>query len=214
MRAPLREVLLFDYDGVLADTEPLHWASWKEILVPFGIDLTWEQYSRNCRGVKDVRMPEVLTDVFGQIVNLTDLSPHFSARKRRVSERSQVNSPIPAKTVDMLRKLDDWRLGLVTSAEREDIEPILRNTNILNCFEACVFGGDVTRHKPAPDPYLEIASRMGTIAGIAFEDSESGMISAREAGFRAVRISDPADLAEIVAKTIEIMLNTNGRSAT
>jgi HAD superfamily hydrolase (TIGR01509 family) len=197
------DVLLFDYDGVLADTEPLHWAAWQKMLAPFGIDLTWEQYSEHCRGVADVKMRGILENLFGPKVYLPDLAPHLGARRRQVCEWSQFESPIPAETIGMLRKLANRRLGLVTSAEREDIEPVLRSANIQNCFEVCIFGGDVERHKPAPDPYLKIASRMRTFAGPAFEDSDSGMISAREAGFRAVRISHPADLPKVVAKFIE-----------
>jgi beta-phosphoglucomutase len=196
-------VLLFDYDGVLADTEPLHWAAWQKMLAPFGIDLNWERYSQHCRGVTDVNMRDVLGNLFGPTVCLPDLSPYLGARRRQVFEWSLRKFPIPAETIDMLRRLADRRLGLVTSAEREDIEPILLHANIQNCFEVCVFGGDVERKKPAPDPYLMIASRMRTFAGIAFEDSDSGMISAREAGFCAVRISQPADLPMVVAKIIE-----------
>jgi beta-phosphoglucomutase len=197
------EVLLFDYDGVLANTEPLHWAAWQKVLAPFGIDLTWDLYSQHCRGVADVKMRDALQRIFGQAVDLPDLSPYLDVRRRLVCEWSQFESPISAETIGMLQKLADRRLGLVTSAEREDVEPVLRSANIQNCFEVCIFGGDVERHKPAPDPYLMIASRMGTSAGIAFEDSDSGMISALEAGFRAVRVSDPADLPKIVAGIIE-----------
>jgi beta-phosphoglucomutase len=210
----LFDVLLFDYDGVLADTEPLHWAAWKELLEPFGIDLTWDRYSRFCRGVADVRMGQTLANAFGSKITLPDLSPYLSERKRMVGEWSLVRSPIRAETIEMLRGLSAWRLGLVTSAGREDIEPVLRHAKILSCFEACVFGGDVIHHKPAPDPYLKIASRMGIAQGVAFEDSDSGIISAVAAGFRPVRITDPADLPEVVARTIELLLDANKNSAT
>lgn len=39
-----RGILVFDYDGVLADTEPLHWNSWRKLLAPYRIELTWKQY--------------------------------------------------------------------------------------------------------------------------------------------------------------------------
>jgi beta-phosphoglucomutase len=201
---PSRGVLLFDYDGVLADTEPLRWADWRKMLIPFGIDLTWEKYSQHCRGVADVKMRDIVEDLFDTTINLPDLSQYLAARRQLVCEWSLAKSPIPASTIDMLRRFSDRRLGLVTSAMRDDIEPVLRHAKIQDCFEACVFGEDVVRRKPAPDPYLKIASKLGTIAGIAFEDSESGVISARDAGFLTVRISDPADLPETVARVIEI----------
>lgn len=100
----------------------------------------------------------------------------------------------------MLRRLSHWRLGLVTSAERGDVEPVLRAANIQDCFEACVFRGDVTRHKPAPDPYLAIAARMSITTGIVFEDSDAGIASALAAGFQAIRVADPESLPAMLSE--------------
>lgn len=197
-----RGVLVFDYDGVLADTEPLHWASWRKLIAPYRIDLTWEQYCRYCRGVADVRMREALIEMSPQAIGLPDLAPYLSVRKEQVREWSLDRSPISQKTLEMLRRLGDWRLGLVTSAERANVEPVLSGANIRDSFEACVFSGDVTRHKPAPDPYLAIAARMSVATGIAFEDSDAGIASARAAGFRAIRVDDPESLPGAVSKII------------
>jgi beta-phosphoglucomutase-like phosphatase (HAD superfamily) len=79
-------VLAFDYDGVLADTEPLHWRSWREIISPFAIELSWEQYCRHCRGVAETRMREALIGLHPDAASMPDLSPYLSARKTRVRE--------------------------------------------------------------------------------------------------------------------------------
>ena len=50
------QALVFDYDGVLADTEPLHWRSWAALFRPYGVELTWEEYCRIGRGVSDIQM--------------------------------------------------------------------------------------------------------------------------------------------------------------
>ena len=73
-------------------------------------------------------------------------------------------------------------------------------SGIYDKFDAMVFGDDVVVHKPAPDPYLLIAKKLGVSTGTAFEDSNSGMESAQAAGFKAVRIEHPKDLAQIVAQ--------------
>jgi len=116
-----------------------------------------------------------------------------------VREWSLTESPIPRETVAMLRALGDYRVGLVTSSEKTDVEPVLRAAEIYDRFDGMVFGGEPTAPKPSPAPYLLIAERMGVKTGIAFEDSEPGLASARAAGFTAVRIARPGDLAEIVA---------------
>jgi HAD superfamily hydrolase (TIGR01509 family) len=193
-----RGALIFDYDGVLAATEPLHWDSWNKLLAPFQIELTWEQYCRHCRGVADTRMRGALIAMSPQAIGLPDLAPYLADRKREVLKSSLIRTPISASTLEMLRRLGDWRLGLVTSAERDEVEPVLRSANIQDCFEAAVFGGDVPRHKPAPDPYLAIAARMSISTGFVFEDSDAGMASATAAGFSAIRVDDPENLPDIV----------------
>ena len=50
---PQFDSILFDFDGVLADTEPLHWATWAEVLKPLGVTLTWDYYSRHAVGIDD-----------------------------------------------------------------------------------------------------------------------------------------------------------------
>jgi beta-phosphoglucomutase len=193
-------VLIFDYDGVLADTEPLHWESWNKLLAPFQIELSWEQYCRHCRGVADTRMRGALIEIFPQAIGLPDLTPYLADRKLEVHRSSLARSPISRKTQEMLRLLGDWRLGLVTSADRGEVEPVLRNGNIQDCFEACIFRGDVTRHKPAPDPYLAIAARMSVASGFVFEDSDAGMTSATAAGFHAIRVDTPESLPRMVSE--------------
>ncbi len=200
-----RGVLVFDYDGVLADTEPLHWASWRNLLAPYRIELTWEQYCRHCRGVADVRMRDALIAMDPKATCLPDLTPKLPTRTQQVLELSLARSPIPSKNQEMLRRLGDWRLGLVTSADRADVEPVLRAANIYECFEACIFRGDVVRHKPAPDPYLAIANLMHIATGAAFEDSDSGIASAQAAGFKVIRINEPDDLPNAVSETTGLL---------
>jgi len=61
----------------------------------------------------------------------------------------------------MLTTLNAYRIGLVTSSERAEVEPILRASAIYEKFDALVFGENVAAHKPAPDPYLMIAENLG-----------------------------------------------------
>ena len=134
-------------------------------------------------------MREALIEMSPQAIGLPDLTPYLAARKLRGHESSLARSPISQRTLEMLRRLGDW--CLVTSAERGDVEPVLRSANIYDCFEECVFRGDVTRHKPAPDPHLAIAARMGISTGLVFEESDAGIASAVAAEFQAIRVDDP-----------------------
>ena len=197
----LREALVFDYDGVIADTEPLHWKSWAVLLSRCGIELGWAEYCRIGQGVNDkqiyehyrARMPHADVKAFEE---------QNGERKRMVRELSMKESPIAQETVALLKSLTGFRLGLVTSSERSEVEPVLRAAQIHDKFDAMVFGGETASPKPSPAPYLLIAERLSVKSGIAFEDSEPGLESASAAGFRAIKVERPKDLAKIVELTL------------
>jgi len=195
------EALVFDYDGVLGDTEPLHWRSWAALLARYGIELGWDEYCRVGQGVNDV----ALFAHFGAQMS-PEAAREFESlnheRKRMVREWSLAESPISGVTVQLLHSLGGRRVGMVTSSERADVEPVLRAAQIYPVFGALVFGEEPAAPKPSPAPYLLIAQRLNINSGIAFEDSEPGLASARAAGFNAVKIPRPSDLANIVASLL------------
>lgn len=192
-----RQALVFDYDGVLADTEVLHWKSWAAFLKQYGVGMDWEDYCELGRGVEDVRFCEVMREKWPAL-SAADLSNGNVERKKVFRRWIQEELPISRETIQLLSTLSAYRVGLVTSSSRSDVEPVLRAASIYERFDARVFGGDVAAHKPAPDPYLLIARKLGVPGGTAFEDSDAGIASARAAGFQVVRIGKPADLPHAV----------------
>jgi beta-phosphoglucomutase len=195
------DALVFDYDGVLADTEPLHWRSWAALLSRYDVQFTWEEYCRVGRGVNDTQMFEAFRERVA-LIGGAEFSRRNLERKRMVCQWSLAEIPIPQATIKLLSTLGAYRIGLVTSSERLDVEPILRASAIYEQFDAMVFGEDVAANKPAPDPYLLIAQKLEVRTGIAFEDSQSGLESALAAGFKAVKIEQPKELAQVVARSL------------
>lgn len=197
----LREALVFDYDGVIADTEPLHWKSWVALLAPYNYELGWEEYCSLGRGVDDAQIYEALRNQ-ASLPDEAEFLRQNIERKRMVREWSLQQIPIPRETIALLHALERHPIGLVTTSKRAEVEPVLRAAHIYGRFDALVFGEDVKAPKPAPDPYLLAAQKLGVSAGIAFEDSEPGLESARAAGFRVVKIDQPRDLARIVTQIL------------
>lgn len=193
--------LVFDYDGVLADTEILHWKSWATLVGQYGVQFTWDDYCELGLGVADDQICASFKKQ-APILETVDLMRQNSDRKRMVREWSLAEPPIPQETIKMLNTLAGYRIGLVTSSDRTDVEPVLRVTGVYENFDAMVFGDDVAKHKPAPDPYLLAAQKLGVDSGVAFEDSGPGIESARAAGFKVVKIDHPSDLASIVADVV------------
>ena len=198
-----RDALVFDYDGVLADTEPLHWKSWAVLLSQYDVQLGWDDYCRFGRGVNDSQLVEIFRER-GLVPDTADLQDQNRERKRMVKEWSLAEVPIPSATIRLLKALNEFRIGLVTSSDRSDVEPVLRAAKIFDVFDAMVFGEDVSTPKPSPVPYQLVARRLEVSTGIAFEDSEPGLRSAMAAGFRAVRVEQPGDLPRIVARSLNV----------
>lgn len=196
------EALVFDFDGVLADTEPLYWRAWVSLLTPLDVSLSWDDYCRIGRGVKDEHMLASLPQLAANPSLLAIVKERMEGRKELVRRWCSEQSPILLSTVHMLKSLKGIRLGLVTSSERCDVELLLRTAGIDSCFQSIVFGDDTRYQKPHPEPYLMIRKRLHVETGIVFEDSDAGIESATSAGFEAIRVHDPAALAGIVKKAL------------
>lgn len=194
-----RRALIFDFDGVLADTERLYWRAWADLLKPYGVQLTWADYCCIGRGVNAFQMCHSLHKR-GLIINHAEFSQMTLEARRRVRAICRANSPIPEETIALLGTLESYRVGLVTSSERSEVEPIIRACAIYEKFDAFVFGEDTKAHKPAPDPYLLIAQKLEVDTGTAFEDSEAGLKSAEAAGFNVVVVEEPRNLSQIVKR--------------
>ena len=197
------DALIFDYDGVVADTEPSYWRAWAEVLAKRGIEFTWDQYCEIGRGVHDAQMIETLGRHVTDPSLLSGVVEQFALRVRGMQDKCFNAPPIPKVTIELLQSLKSFRLGLVTSSAKSDVEPVLQAAGVFTCFGALVFGDDVEHHKPAPDPYLLIGSRLGVKTGLVFEDSASGIASARKAGFLVIPVTEPAELPGIVHRAIK-----------
>jgi HAD superfamily hydrolase (TIGR01509 family) len=192
------DAILFDFDGVLADTEPVHWQCWVEIIEPFGIHLPWDVYSRKCIGVSDRKMIEALANEAKTPVDPELLWAQYDEKKRRFRERIIPANPISEAAIELVHGLSDYKLALVTSSGKSEVEPVLEAAGIRKCFRAVVFGGDVARLKPAPDPYLKAAGLLDAARPLVIEDSDAGCESARAAGFDFIRIPAAGQMPAIV----------------
>jgi HAD superfamily hydrolase (TIGR01509 family) len=89
-------------------------------------------------------------------------------------------------------------LGLVTSSGRREVEPVIVRTGLAPLFGAAVYGEDVKRHKPDPEPYRTAAERLGARRALVVEDSQAGIASGRAAGFEVLEIPHADRTAEMV----------------
>lgn len=194
------KAFLFDFDGVLADTEPLHWRAWHEALAPYSPDLDWETYQRRCVGTSDIQMLQFFSQISRKAIT-TDEVRALYPQKRKLFQALAIARPIvDAAVVRLLTGLSDMSTAVVTSSNQIEVEPILQQAGLLDVLSTVVYGNNVTHYKPHPEPYQIALSRLGVQPpeAVVFEDSASGIQSGLDAGCRVVTVPAPADLARLV----------------
>ena len=191
------DALLFDFDGVLADTEPIHFACWRELLRPFGIHLDWEFYQRNCIGVADRQMVERLASAHDPPIPWDEVWPQYERKQPMFREKLMLNPPFLAETLELVRHLASaYKLAVVSSSSRTEVEPPIVRAGIRDCFQTFVCGREAPNLKPAPDPYLMAAELLKSRRPLVIEDSDAGVASGKAAGFEVLRVSRPDRLAQ------------------
>jgi HAD superfamily hydrolase (TIGR01509 family) len=111
--------------------------------------------------------------------------------------------PFPAGLAEFLEGLrGEYRMAVVTSSGRSEIEPMLDAGGLFRYFDTLVCAGDTDRHKPAPDPYLLAAKRLQARTALVVEDSEAGIASGRAAGFEVLAVKSPAEVPGLVSRRL------------
>lgn len=209
--APPRAIL-FDFDGVVADTANLHVAAWGRTFGDLGWaiepkrlesatwldDLTWIQTVFQDLGLLRSSQTPMEAEPAMETTNAPRIPfDQWVASKRRMTRRIVETSPpdrwlsagVPA-LIHHLRGREGLRLGLVTSAMREDVEAILAPSGLLGAFAQVITRDDPTPTKPDPGPYLLALERLRVSAdqAVALEDSPAGLVSAHAAGLKVVAV--------------------------
>jgi beta-phosphoglucomutase len=192
------DAVVFDFDGVLADSEPLHLRVYQELLAAENITLPPAEYYSRYLGYDDVGVFEALARDKGlRIENgrIDELIAHKAELFQRRAAVQHVLFPGAAASVQAISAY--CPVAIASGALREDIETILRSTQLVSIFTVIVAAGETPRGKPAPDPYARALALLGnrhdrTVRperSVAIEDSHRGLESARAAGLRTIAVT-------------------------
>ena len=202
MDNPYFDALLFDFDGVLADTERVHHRAWNQTLEPLGIQLDWPAYQKNFVGVADEVALRERLHIVDRDVDRDGLVAKKQALFRQGLEESQ---PFLADTVRLLEEIRSlYTLAVVSSSYKSEVEPPLVRGGIRECFQLLITGEDVHNFKPSPEPYLLAADLLGARLPLVIEDSDAGVASGRAAGFEVLRVSSVESVGREVRERLGI----------
>jgi beta-phosphoglucomutase-like phosphatase (HAD superfamily) len=178
--------LIFDCDGTLADSMPLHWQAWQQVLDQHRLHLTEERFYA-LGGVPSRDIVRLLTREQG-----VALDPLVVARDKEAAYLPLIAQVEPINTIVGIAREHHGRLpqAVASGGTRKIIEQVLDHLAIRHLFEAVVTSEDVARQKPAPDIFLEAARRLGVEpqACRAYEDTDLGLEAIRAAGMDAVDV--------------------------
>jgi beta-phosphoglucomutase len=185
--------VVFDFDGVLADTEALQLRAFQAAFAPRGWTLDRAAYFERYLGLGEDR-DLVETFAVDSSITLTpgDADEVTRAKARAYADLLAGGSVLFAGAADAVRRLGaHFRLGIASGSMRREIEAILSGTDLIPAFRIVVAADDVVRSKPAPDLYLAAiaALRVPAARAVAIEDSRWGLASARAAGLHTIGIT-------------------------
>lgn len=186
------QAVVFDFDGVLADSEMLHLRVYRDLLRPAGVTISDEQYFERYLGSDDEGVFQQVAIDYNLLLGDEEIELLIAEKARRFEALVASGGVMyPGAEACVRRLRAAWPLGIASGARRSEIELMLRGAGLADAFAFIVAAGDTDRGKPAPDPYVRAAELHGVPAAacVAIEDSHAGLESARTAGMRTVGIA-------------------------
>jgi beta-phosphoglucomutase family hydrolase len=180
--------MIFDCDGTLADTMPLHWRAWQTVVARYHLHFPEDRFY-SLGGVPSRDILKMLAEEQG--VTLDHLQAAHEKEEAYLPLMSQVE-PIHAVVSIAKAHYGKIPLAVASGGTRQIIEQVLEHLGIRSLFKAVVTNECVVHQKPAPDIFLEAARRIGVEPKFcrAYEDTELGLQAIRAAGMEAVDVRE------------------------
>ncbi len=202
------KAVIWDMDGVIADTAPYHLKAWQEAFHKRGINFTEDDFRRNFGQRNDT----IIRHTLGEQISQSDLEA--IAREKEETFRKVVEQNIKALpgAVKLLKSLREsrFKVALASSAPIENIKLVIQGLSIDNYFHSIVTGQDVAEGKPSPQGFLLAAQKLGVAPKdcIVIEDAIAGVAACKRAGMHCLAVTNthPRESlteADLIVATLE-----------
>jgi beta-phosphoglucomutase family hydrolase len=180
------QALIFDCDGTLADTMPLHWRAWQTVARRHGFEFPEDRFYA-LGGVPSREIVKMLSAEQNR-----PLDPVAVSREKEAAYMLYLQEIRPVEAVARIVRENAGKLPMAVASggNQAHINEVLEHVGLRRYFKAVVTAEDVQRPKPAPDIFLEAARRLGVPPGLcrAYEDTDLGLQAIRAAGMEAVDV--------------------------
>jgi HAD superfamily hydrolase (TIGR01509 family) len=185
-----KRLLIFDFDGTLVDSSPLHARAFAEVFAPHGVEV---DYARIAGMTTDAAVDRLAAEA-GLAIDQAERARLIGAKRERGLELIGRELAAIDGAPDFVRAAAGrFRLALCTSGSRRSVETALARVGLAGCFDPIVTADDVQLGKPDPEAFLQAIERTGATAdeALIFEDADSGIAAAAAAGIDALRVVPP-----------------------
>ncbi|MCG8407216.1 MAG: HAD family phosphatase [Phycisphaerales bacterium] len=214
----MNQAIIFDFDGVIVESEPLHYEAFRSVLPEFGIQLTRESYYARYVGLADREIVRRLLADHDR--RLTQDETEGLMRKKNTEYERQIMKgidPLPGVAELIKRTSNQHPLAICSGSKRREISMILDQIGLSAFFSVIVASDDVLSSKPDPAGYLLALSQLRRAKPdltaekcLVFEDSEAGISAAKAAGMKVIAIrkddlgTDTASADGTIASFLEL----------
>ena len=207
------QAIVFDFDGVIANSEPLHLLAFQQALAEDGVELSANDYYARYLGYDDVGMFEALGRDRGLAMQGGRVAELVARKGDRMQDLLHSGSVLFPGALEFIREAAAAvPIAIASGALRHEIDAIIAAAGVSNLFATIVAAGDTSESKPSPAPYRLALEQLREKTGrdldprraVAIEDSRWGLESARGAGLRLVAVTSSYSAEELASAELVV----------
>jgi len=202
------KAVIWDMDGVIADTAPYHFKAWQKIFQKRGVNFTQDDFTHYFGQRNDT----IIRNTLGGQISQSEVDAIANEKERTYRKFVKQNiKPLPG-AIKLIRSLGEhgFKIALASSAPIENIRLVTQGLGIENCFQAIVTGRDVIEGKPSPQGFLLAAQKLGVEPKncVVIEDAIAGVTASKRAGMHCIAVTNthPRESlreADLIVDTLE-----------
>ncbi len=202
------QAVIFDCDGILVDTEPLHYRAFQEVLVPLGLGHDFETYLEHYVGFDDRDAFLYAFKQAGRELTPIALDGLLEAKSSALNKLILQGVPGFPGVVELVKELLDRGIpmAVASGALRHEVEAFIASLGLNGAFSAIVAADDVKKSKPDPETYSLAVKLLNLLPGlkslnpancVAIEDTRAGIHSAKSAGLTVIAVTNSFPVQEL-----------------